>query len=348
MFLRFLRLPFLALALTVAVPHLPAAGLGLVGEYFDNSDFTTLRLTTTNASINFDWGTNAPAAGVGADTFSVRWSGQVEARFSETCTFHVLADDGARLWVNDRLLLVRTAYSASGLEMSGTLALQAGRRYNLVLEYIENTGNARVQLDWSSPSQPRETIPQAQLYPVPALPEAGSLLKEVWTGLAGTDLAALTNQAAYPARPNGREFIASFECLQPNWTNDYGTRVTGFLLPSISGSYTFAVAGADTVSLHLSPTTNAADRTLIASVTNATGFRQFSNAASQVSAPVTLAAGQRYYVELLHKAGTTDDHFSVAWRPPGASNLTVIPADVLIPSGLHRAPLAQSAYFDSL
>ncbi|MFM1768188.1 MAG: hypothetical protein RJA22_717, partial [Verrucomicrobiota bacterium] len=33
---------------------------------------------------------------------------------------------------------------------------------------------------------------------------------------------------------------------------------------------------------------------------------------------------------------------------PGASNLTVIPADVLIPSGLHRAPLAQSAYFDSL
>ncbi len=97
----------LCLLASMVVPA-RAAGPGLLGEYFDNIDFTTLKLTTTNATVNFDWGTGVPAAGVSADTFSVRWSGQVEPRFSETYTFHVAADDGARLWVNDRLLLTRT------------------------------------------------------------------------------------------------------------------------------------------------------------------------------------------------------------------------------------------------
>jgi hypothetical protein len=337
-----------ALLLLAGVNTIRAAGPGLLAEYFDNSDFTTLRLTTTNATVNFDWGAGIPAAGVGADTFSVRWSGQVEARFSETYTFHVVADDGARLWVNDRLLLTRTVYSASAIEMSGTIALEAGRRYNLVLEYMENTGNARVQLGWSSASQPKEIIPQSQLYPAPALPEAGSLLKENWTGIAGTNLSALTNFASYPNKPNGREFLTSFECFQRDWTNDYGSRVSGFILPAVSGNYTFAVAGADTVQLFLSTTTNAVNRQLIASVTNGTGFRQFTNSPSQISAPIALSAGQKYFVELLLKAGVGDDHFSVAWQPPGATNFTVIPADSLVPAGLHRAPVAQANYFDTL
>lgn len=233
-------------------------------------------------------------------------------------------------------------------ELFGSIALEAGRRYNLVLEYMENTGNARVQLGWSSASQAREIIPQSQLYPTPALPEAGSLLKENWTSLAGTNLSALTNLANYPNKPNGREFVTSFECFQRDWTNDYGSRVSGFILPAVSGNYTFAVAGADTAQLFLSTTTNAANRQLIASVTNATGFRQFTNSPSQLSAPIALLAGQKYFVELLLKAGVREDHFSVAWQPPGATNLTVIPADSLVPSGLHRAPVAQANYFDTL
>ncbi len=344
--LRWAGLTVLGVWLGVALAQ--AAGSGLLGEYYDNSDFTTLRLTTTNATVDFDWGTGIPAAGVGADTFSVRWSGQVEARFSETYTFHVVADDGARLWVNDRLLLTRTVYSASAIEMTGSIALEAGRRYNLALEYMENTGNARVQLGWSSASQPKEIIPQSQLYPTPALPEAGSLLKENWTGIAGTNLSALTNLANYPSRPNSREFLTSFECFQRDWTDSYGSRVSGFILPAVSGNYTFAVAGADTVQLFLSTTTNAANRQLIASVTNATGFRQFTNSPSQISAPIALSAGQKYFVELLLKAGVGDDHFSVAWQPPGATNFTVIPADSLVPAGLHRVPVAQANYFDTL
>ena len=35
-----------------------------------------------------------------ADTFSARWTGQIEAPYSGTYTFYTVSDDGVRLWVN--------------------------------------------------------------------------------------------------------------------------------------------------------------------------------------------------------------------------------------------------------
>lgn len=57
-----------------------ASGNGLKGEYYDNKDFTNLKLTRIDAGVNFDWGSGSPATSVGADTFSVRWTGQVQAK----------------------------------------------------------------------------------------------------------------------------------------------------------------------------------------------------------------------------------------------------------------------------
>ena len=36
-----------------------------------------------------------------SDTFSVRWTGQVQPQFTETYTFYTQSDDGVRLWVNN-------------------------------------------------------------------------------------------------------------------------------------------------------------------------------------------------------------------------------------------------------
>ncbi len=257
-------------------------GTGLTGEYFDNSDFSTLRATRIDPVVDFNWGAGAPTNTMGADTFSVRWSGQIEPAFSETYLFHVTADDGARLWVNNRLLFARTTYSAAALEMCGRINLVAGQRYNIVLEFIEGSGNAQVQLAWSSPSQPKQIIPQERLYPTLATPEAGSILAETWLNLPGTNLAALTSAPNYPARPDGREFLTSFETLQPDWAEDYGMRVSGFLLPPRDGTYTFAVAGAHATQLFLSPDTNPASKQLIASNNTPTGLRQFTLLPGQV------------------------------------------------------------------
>jgi hypothetical protein len=147
--------------------------------------------------------------------------------------------------------------------MADRHTLQAGQRYNLVLEFIENSGNAQVRLEWSSANQPREVIPQSQLYPTTGLREAGAILVEHWMNLAGTNVSALLAVTSYPNRPDGREFLTSFECLQTNWADNYGTRASGFLLPPTNGSYVFAVAGDDAVQLFLSTDATAAHKQLI-------------------------------------------------------------------------------------
>src|SRR5262249_1927829 len=80
---------------TVTVPAacvpVNGTGTGLRAEYFDNSNLTAWRSIRTDANVNFDWGTGSPITGIGADTFSVRWTGDVQPRFSGTYTFTATA-----------------------------------------------------------------------------------------------------------------------------------------------------------------------------------------------------------------------------------------------------------------
>src|SRR5205823_9659379 len=89
------------------INSLPQTGnnFGLRGEYYDNIDLTALKLTRTDEVINFDWGLGSPDPAMGPDTFSVRWTGLIQPRFSEPYTFYITSDDGARLWVNGELVI---------------------------------------------------------------------------------------------------------------------------------------------------------------------------------------------------------------------------------------------------
>ncbi|MFO8006838.1 MAG: PA14 domain-containing protein, partial [Candidatus Brocadiia bacterium] len=138
-------------------------GDGLTGDYYDNMDFTNHALTRIDPTVNFDWGSGSPDPSMGADTFSVRWTGQVEPLYSETYTFYTTSDDGVRLWVDGQQIIDNWTDHAS-TEDSGTIALSAGTKYDIQLDYYENTGGAVIQLSWSSASQAKEIIPQSQLY----------------------------------------------------------------------------------------------------------------------------------------------------------------------------------------
>jgi hypothetical protein len=133
---------------------------GFTAQYYDNVDFTSLKLTRTDAQIGFDWGTGAPASDVGADTFSVRWTGRIQPRFSETYTFHTVSDDGIRLWINGSLLITNWTDHAP-TEDRATLSLVAGQTYDLKLEFYERGGGATAKLYWSSPQQPKALVPAA-------------------------------------------------------------------------------------------------------------------------------------------------------------------------------------------
>jgi len=139
-------------------------GGGVKGQYYKGMNFESLVLTRTDPQINFNWGNNAPDPIVGANSFSVRWTGEVEAAFTETYTFYTNSDDGVRLWIDGKPLVDNwTDHAAT--ENSGKIDLVAGNTYSLQMEYYENGGGAVAELRWSSPRTPKQLIPQAALSP---------------------------------------------------------------------------------------------------------------------------------------------------------------------------------------
>ena len=136
---------------------------GLQGQYYDNSNFTNLKLTRTDSTINFNWGAGSPNAAIGTDTFSVRWTGQVQTPTSGVYTFFTQSDDGIRLWVNGQQI-INNWTNHSVTENKGTITLAAGQKYDIKLEYYDNTGSAVAKLLWSGPSVTKQIIPQSQLF----------------------------------------------------------------------------------------------------------------------------------------------------------------------------------------
>lgn len=115
------------------------------GEYYNNTALAgSPVLVRDDQSVNFDWGTGSPGAGVPSDQFSVRWTRNL-ALEPGRYRFYTTADDGVRLWVNGVLVInewhdaIDAVYSAE-VNVPGTVPV--------VLEYLENFGGAKIQLDW--------------------------------------------------------------------------------------------------------------------------------------------------------------------------------------------------------
>ena len=141
-----------------------ATGTGLTATYFDNFDFTGTSIARIDATLDFDWGNGSPDPAIGADTFSARWTGKLEAPGSEQYTLYTQADDGIRVWI-DGALVIDNWSDHPPTDNSTTIALVAGHKYDLKVEYYENGGGAVARLWWSSPSIGKQPIPQSRLFP---------------------------------------------------------------------------------------------------------------------------------------------------------------------------------------
>jgi len=170
--------------ITVTVDNTGPA-TGLLAQYYDSTDLTNLKITKVDATVDFDWGSGGPDPTVGADTFSIRWSGQVQPQYTQTYTFFTTTDDGVRLWVNNVLLIDKWILQGP-TEWSGSIALTAGQRYDIKMEYYENGGGAVARLSWSSPSQAKQIIPQSRLFPSGSLPSPWQNRDIGSVGLAGS------------------------------------------------------------------------------------------------------------------------------------------------------------------
>ncbi|MDZ7829349.1 MAG: DUF6701 domain-containing protein [Halofilum sp. (in: g-proteobacteria)] len=207
-------------------------GTGLTGDYSNgdtsnetvpctsNPDVT--RIDPVIAFTNGDSGW--PPAGIGGDTFSVRWTGEIQAQFTEDYTFHALHDDGVRVWVDGTLVIDQYSDQDDSWTDSGTpISLNRGQRYEIVIEYYENGGDEDMTLAWSSASTPfRTTVPQTQLYPTAGV--SANLLAEwrmdesAWNGTSG-EVVDQTGNGRDGTAQNG----AQTDDATPALTGDPGT-----------------------------------------------------------------------------------------------------------------------------
>ncbi|CAM4247646.1 chitodextrinase [Paenibacillus endophyticus] len=150
-----------ALSVTTNASSGGGTGNGLLGQYYAGN-FGSLEMERTDATIDFDWGGDRPTVNVPGEWFTVRWTGKVQPQYTETYTFYTHTDDGVRLWING-VQVINQWQSMNG-ELSATVSLTAGVKYDIKMEFLENGGNAHASLSWSSASQSKQIVPNARLF----------------------------------------------------------------------------------------------------------------------------------------------------------------------------------------
>ncbi len=150
----------------------------------------------------------------------------------------------------------------------------------------------------------------------------GTILREFWNAVTGTTITSLTSNANYPNSPTGSGQLTSLEGPS-NAGDNYGARIRGYIHPPITGAYTFWLASDDYGELRLSTSDNPAGAIRIAFVEGWTNSREWSKYASQRSTAINLTAGQKYYIEVLHKEATGGDNVAVSWQGPGIAQAVI-------------------------
>ena len=114
------------------------------GEYWSNPTLTGVpALVRNDAKVDFDWGHGSPFTTDSRDNFSARWTRHVQLD-AATYRFHVVVDDGARLWVDDRLV-IDSWHDGGARELTADVSLAQGT-HSLRLEYYERSGQAQIRL----------------------------------------------------------------------------------------------------------------------------------------------------------------------------------------------------------
>ena len=284
---------------------LAAPATGLAATYFDNLDFTGSTEVRTEPRIDFDYGNGPPSPNLGADQFAVRWSGQVLVDRTETYTFYTQTDDGARLWVNG-VRLINDWTDHGIVENRGSIALVAGRKYDLVMEYYDNGGGAFAKLLWSSAGTPKAVIPANRLF-------------QPTSGLTGNYFAGITlTGPAHVRNDVNVNFNWGNGFADPNVGSDpFSVRWTGKITPPFTETYRFYANSDDGVRLRVNN---------ILLVDNWTDHGPTEN-----SGTITLTAGVRYDITLEYYDKVGSALIQLLWSSPSIPK-QIIPRERFIPA----------------
>ncbi|MGI4873800.1 MAG: PA14 domain-containing protein [Janthinobacterium lividum] len=154
----------------------------------------------------------------------------------------------------------------------------------------------------------------------------GSIGWEQWTNVYGQAIASIPTATT----PTNTATLTSLQSAL-NIGDNYGARIRGYVCAPQTGSYTFEIAGDDDCELWLSTDDTPANKIRIAQVSGWTNPGEWTKYASQQSAAVTLQAGTRYYIEVLHHEINGGDFVAVGWKLPNGQTEAPIAGSHLMP-----------------
>lgn len=130
-------------------PPPPTAGDAWQGQFFENITLAApAECETTTPAIQFNWSTTGPGCDLGGQFFSVRWTATRTTPATGFYTVNLIVDDGARVYVDDNLILDAWREQPP-TPYSSTVYLTAGA-HDWRVDYFQGTGGAQISVNISA------------------------------------------------------------------------------------------------------------------------------------------------------------------------------------------------------
>ena len=163
------------------------------------------------------------------------------------------------------------------------------------------------------------------------------LNQHIWENNCVRTIETLCNFPVFPNAPDQRQVISRTEITAPKDAGTDGYRLFGFVLPSSTGEYQFAVAsnGFAEIWLSLSKHWKAAKKVAFIRPFDAQYVTKwnFNASETQISTGIHLKAKAKYYIEIMYALGVHDKYenfLQVAWKQPQDSNFKIIGSEYLL------------------
>jgi hypothetical protein len=136
-------------------------GHGLLGKYFRNANWHGEPVDVQiDPMVDFDWSKSFPLP----PPFSVEWTGNIMIENAGDYVFALVADDGALLEIDGRIVVDVT--HALLQKRTGTIHLSRGL-HPIRVRYLNVLFGGSVKLSWTETGRPEQIVPTEVLIPTP-------------------------------------------------------------------------------------------------------------------------------------------------------------------------------------
>jgi len=198
--------------------------------------------------------------------------------------------------------------TSSSIHLDNLLPSKAGKYFCFVTNSLGTLSSWVAAIEVVLPRQPFDGI-----------------LYERFASAQGLQFDYVVNLARYPNEPIASIYRPMAE-LPSNVADNYGARLSGYVLAPQSGLYTFWIAADDNGTLWISSDDNPANKRLIAECPYWVNPREWNYFTTQQSVSIYLEAGRRYYLEAQFKEADVIDHGAIGWQLPDGKLERPIPS----------------------